>query len=142
MIYSRLTSDDVDQIVSLQQSCFPDGWDKQMLVSGLDSGNLLGITAKKDGKLFAFVTFSVNCDFAEINDILVLPECRRQGVGKQLLQMVEKQVKTLTQKIFLEVRERNLPAINLYKSQGFIQLSIRKKYYKDGENALVMHKEL
>ena len=43
-------------------------------------------------------------------------------------------------KLFLEVRESNLPAISLYEKYGFIKISQRKKYYKDGENADVMLK--
>ena len=142
MTFAFLSDADIDQIVCLQESCFPDGWDKRMLIDGLNSGNLLGITAKQNGELCGFVTYSVNSDFAEINDILVSPKNRKQGLGKHLLQRLEDNIKTQTQKIFLEVRESNFPAINLYKRQGFIQASIRKKYYQDGENALVMYKEL
>lgn len=142
MTFAFLTTKDIDQIVCLQQSCFPDGWDKQMFLDGFNSGNLFGITAKQGESLCGFITYSANCDFAEINDILVSPDYRKQGLGKQLLQMAENQIQSQTKKIFLEVRESNFPAINLYKSQGFTQNSIRKKYYQDGENALVMLKEL
>ena len=44
--------------------------------------------------------------------------------------------------MFLEVRSSNTPAINLYKKAGFTNLSVRKKYYDDGEDAVVMAKEL
>ena len=49
----------------------------------------------------------------------------------------EKELKTL----FLEVRESNYPAINLYEKSGFKEVSRRKNYYKDGETAIVMKKE-
>jgi ribosomal-protein-alanine N-acetyltransferase len=39
---------------------------------------------------------------------------------------------------YLEVRESNYAAIKLYKKAGFIDLYKRKKYYRDGENAIVM----
>ena len=44
-------------------------------------------------------------------------------------------------KVLLEVRESNLPAKNLYIKHGFEQISIRKKYYSDGENAVILIKE-
>ena len=43
--------------------------------------------------------------------------------------------------LFLEVRESNMPAINLYQKYGFTQVGKRPKYYRDGETALVMKKE-
>ncbi len=46
-------------------------------------------------------------------------------------------------KIFLEVRESNIPAISLYNGFGFKQVGMRKDYYeKPVENALLMLKEL
>ena len=141
MTFTSLSVELVDCIVQLQNSCFPDGWDKKMLLDGLNNG-LLGIVAIDSDEILGFITYSKNIDFAEINDILVAPAFRRQGLAKQLLKRIESLLKNKTQKIFLEVRESNLSAINLYKSAGFKQISVRKKYYSDGENALVMQKEL
>ena len=141
MTFTSLSVELVDCIVQLQNSCFPDGWDKKMLLDGLNNG-LLGIVAIDSDEILGFITYSKNIDFAEINDILVAPAFRRQGLAKQLLKRIELILKDKTQKIFLEVRESNFPAISLYKSAGFKQISVRKKYYSDGENALVMQKEL
>ena len=141
MTFTSLSVELVDRIVDLQNSYFPDGWDKKMFLDGLSNG-LCGIVAIDNDEILGFITYSESIDFAEINDILVAPAFRRQGLAKQLLNRVEFLLKDKTQKIFLEVREGNLPAINLYKSVGFNQISIRKKYYSDGENALVMNKEL
>lgn len=141
MTFTSLSVELVDCIVQLQNSCFPDGWDKKMLLDGLNNG-LCGIVAIDSDEILGFITYSKNIDFAEINDILVAPAFRRQGLAKQLLNRIESLLKDKTQKIFLEVRESNFPAINLYKSAGFKQISVRKKYYSDGENALVMQKEL
>ena len=45
------------------------------------------------------------------------------------------------ERIFLEVRESNVPARNLYKSRDFAEMGIRKHYYSDnGENAIIMMK--
>ena len=58
-----------------------------------------------------------------------------QGLEKALL---EKNI----EKIFLEVRLSNLPAQNLYIKNGFNRINVRKSYYSDGEDAVVMAKEL
>ena len=39
---------------------------------------------------------------------------------------------------YLEVRVDNAPAINFYKNNGFKELGLRKGYYRDGTDALVM----
>ena len=44
--------------------------------------------------------------------------------------------------VFLEVRESNACAIGLYKKFAFNEIAVRKKYYPDGENAVVMKKEI
>lgn len=70
----------------------------------------------------------------DVISIAVSETCRRAGVGSKLLKSV------LTQKseLFLEVRESNINAIAFYKNYGFNSVGIRKKYYPDGENAIIM----
>jgi cellulose biosynthesis protein BcsQ len=46
------------------------------------------------------------------------------------------------EKIFLEVRKSNIPAKSLYEKIGYKEISVRKKYYSDGEDAVVMAKEI
>lgn len=70
----------------------------------------------------------------DVISIAVRENCRRTGVGSELLKSVLKQ-KT---ELFLEVRESNINAIAFYKNYGFNSVGIRKKYYHDGENAIIM----
>lgn len=70
----------------------------------------------------------------DVISIAVRENCRRTGVGSELLKSVLKQ-KT---ELFLEVRESNAQAISFYKNNGFTSVGIRKKYYPDGENAIIM----
>jgi len=46
------------------------------------------------------------------------------------------------QKMFLEVDSRNRPAIALYQAAGFHQKGMRKAYYSDGSDALIMQADL
>ncbi len=46
-------------------------------------------------------------------------------------------LKDIKKNIFLEVRENNTAAIALYKKIGFKQTTIRKKYYRNGDNAKI-----
>lgn len=70
----------------------------------------------------------------DIISIAVKEPYRRAGVGGKLLKSV---LATKTE-VFLEVRETNAQAISFYKKHGFAPVGIRKKYYSDGENAIIM----
>lgn len=70
----------------------------------------------------------------DIVSIAVKESYRRAGVGGELLKSA---LATKTE-LFLEVRETNAQAISFYKKYGFKSVGNRKKYYPDGENAIIM----
>ncbi len=78
-------------------------------------------------------------DEAHLLNVAVDESCRRQGVGRSL---VENLLQTATargvQKVFLEVRTKNAAAVAMYEALGFETLSVRKRYYPDGEDAFDM----
>ena len=72
-------------------------------------------------------------------NIVVRKDKRKEGIGSKLLEAIferAKEWKTLS--ITLEVNEKNIPAINLYKKFGFEQVGLRKKYYHNTDNAIIM----
>ena len=76
---------------------------------------------------------------AEILNLFVSEGYRGFGIGKELMERVievcnENEIEQLT----LEVRKSNLYAIKMYVDLGFQQAAIRKQYYEDGEDALLM----
>ena len=76
----------------------------------------------------------------EIQRIAVLPECRRLGVGRKMMEaMVNDAMANQVHAISLEVRESNLAARKLYESFGFAAEAVRKGYYHNPlEDALIM----
>ena len=64
-------------------------------------------------------------------------------MGGRILELLEKIASEHNMTaLSLEVRESNLPAISLYLKYGFIKNGLRKRYYKDNENAVLMMKNL
>lgn len=136
-----LDKTDIPFLVSARDS-FPDAWDEKMLLSAFNAGNFFGFIAE-DGVPAGFITYSVNIDTADLQDLFVAENYRRKGVAYALIASFIKDAKSRgVKKLFLEVRESNTPAITLYKKAGFDLISVRNKYYSDGENALVLVKEL
>lgn len=140
-----LTAENVNEIVYLQQkSNFSDGWTEKMLVDGFIKGGLKAFGVYFNGtNLVAFVTYSF-CDVdVEIQDILVDKEFRKKGIATYILNELYKILKDFEVKnIFLEVREGNKSAKHLYIKNGFTLINTRKKYYSNGENALILQKIL
>ena len=141
-----LTKNDTAFLISACNT-FSDAWNENMLLSAFRAGNFYGFIAEEnfggENTPIGFITYSVNIDTADLQDLFVAEEYRGRGVGKALVSAFidaarEKGVK----KLFLEVRESNEAAIGLYALAGFKFISIRKKYYADGENAFIYVKEL
>jgi [ribosomal protein S18]-alanine N-acetyltransferase len=77
-------------------------------------------------------------DEAEILNLAVDPDRRRRGIGSALLAAVLERARGT---VFLEVAEPNLPAIALYRKQGWVDVGLRSGYYNQGTvNAVVMKK--
>ena len=142
MIFRSLESSDSAAIADLFEKSFSDGWDENMLRSGFNGGLLHALGAFDGQKLVGVITYSLGIDSADVEDLAVLPEMRRKKIAKLLVIQAIERIKRSVGKILLEVRETNAAAIALYISVGFKKISVRKKYYADGENALVMAKEI
>lgn len=143
MIVKELTDKDVDIITALYQTDFSDGWNKQMLLSSFSSGRFKCFGAFKEDILIGVVAFTLSLDFADIESVVTKLEFRRKGVADLLIKSALESIKQQNlSSVLLEVRAGNLPAINLYLKQGFNKISVRKGYYLDGEDAIILKKEL
>lgn len=121
---------------------FPDGWKKEMILSSLKGETFGGLIEEENGKTIAAITFDKAADSADIECVYVLPEKRKNGYALSLINALLAELsESGTEKVFLEVRESNVPARSLYKKAGFTEISVRKRYYGE-ENAVVMVKEI
>jgi len=94
-------------------------------------------------EIIGFINFWIVPDGIELNNIIIRDEYRGKGYGALLMDFLIKCAQFLkSEKIFLEVKEDNLIAQNLYKKYGFKKLYVRKRYYSDNKDAIVMIKEL
>jgi len=94
-------------------------------------------------RVIGFLDSKVILDEAEILMIAVEKSMQSKGVGRFILnEFIKDMKKSCVKEIFLEVAEDNTKAINFYKSLGFKEFDIRKKYYKDDKNAILMKKSV
>ena len=76
----------------------------------------------------------------DIVNIVVDPKYRRRGIANELINFSISYFDDLNS-VMLEVNEHNKEAINLYKKNGFIEISRRKKYYGN-DDALIMKRDV
>ena len=92
---------------------------------------------QEENRVVGFLTAFSSIDSADLTNIAVLPEYRRQGIAGALLQALL--AETGEKEIFLEVRESNQNAIAFYQKYDFEQVGLRKNFYQNPtEHALVM----
>jgi len=96
------------------------------------------------GRIVAFLILSTVLDESEILQVAVKKEYQRSGFAAALLEEVFGFCREMgISKIFLEVREGNLPARSLYEKFGFEEAGLRKGYYENPrENGVIMAKNL
>ena len=137
------TMDDLDAIAQMEQECFPDPWSRRMLADSFLSDRFCGVLLEENGGLVAYGGMSVVEDEAEIELIAVNEMYRRCGRGKKVLDdLIALAKERGVKRVFLEVRVSNAAAQLLYLKSGFAGLYCRSRYYPDGEDAVVMVKEL
>jgi [ribosomal protein S18]-alanine N-acetyltransferase len=104
----------------------------------LDRPFVVVLVAGLADEVVGFLSLQLTADEAEILDLGVLGAYRRRGIGKLLLEraraIAEEQG---VLQLFLEVRRTNLAAVALYRACAFSQVGERKRYYRDGEDALL-----
>ena len=114
-----------------------------MLVSSFESEAFTGLIAEDGDEILGYGGITVAADSADVENVAVTEEYRRGGVGRKLLSKLCERAKELgAKKVFLEVRVSNSPAMRLYLKSGFTGAYARTRYYSDGEDCLVMVKEL
>ena len=78
-------------------------------------------------------------DEAHVINVAVAPAERRRGIGRALVQTLLAYAREhAIAKVLLEVRAGNSAAIGLYRSLGFAEFNVRRRYYPDGEDAIEM----
>ena len=140
MDFRRSLPDDATQIASLEQSIFPDPWSRDSITETICTEGAMCFTAVSEGRVVAYVLGRIIAPEGEIYRVAVAPECRQRGIGYRLLDYAVKTSKGQgLERLFLEVRSKNVPAIRLYTAYGFKEIGIRKNYYKDPQDdAIVM----
>ena len=140
MEFRRSIPADATGIASLEEEIFNDAWSYRDVQDLICTEGGMCFTALEDGEVIAYVIGRLIAPEGEIYRVAVAPHKRQRGIGYRLLDYAVKTSKGQgLERLFLEVRSRNIPAIRLYTAYGFKEIGTRKNYYKDPQDdAIVM----
>lgn len=139
----------------IERASFDRPWPYEAFERYVDArGFLVGVDPAKSGTgpideapVIGFVVGTITPnhgrDFGHIKDLAVHPDTRNEGVGTTLLTAsIERLAAADARTVKLEVRESNAAAQRLYRRHGFERFRRVPAYYDDGEDAIVMIKQL
>ncbi len=144
--YGELAIGDADRCAELEAQLFPgdDPWSAIAFVRELESKHNHYVAARVDGVLVGYAGISrlgrkPPYEY-EIHTIGVDPDFQGQGIGRELLDRMLAIASGGV--VFLEVRTDNAAALGLYQSAGFVNVGLRKRYYRvSGADAYTMRRE-
>lgn len=132
----------LDGLVKVEEEAFNSGYARKTFEKEFENKIAIYLVAILDNRVVGYIGVWNICGAADVIDIAVLKAFRRQGIGRML---IEEMTKVCRQKdvfeINLEVRVSNLAARELYKKVGFVENGLRKKYYENTEDAILMTKK-
>ncbi|WP_139359707.1 ribosomal protein S18-alanine N-acetyltransferase [Arthrobacter sp. SRS-W-1-2016] len=137
----NMTPDDVTAVEVLERRLFPvDAWPMQMFfdeLAQIDTRRY--VVAEADGKIVAYAGLMCIEPIADVQTIAVVPEFEGRGIGSAILtELIEEARRRGAVEVLLEVRADNPRAQALYVRFGFEQIHVRRRYYRDGTDALIM----
>jgi len=137
----NIEPDDLETISQIELESSLNPWSLQTLNKTLEEKSTIALlTQSLDKKIISYLFCKYVLDEIEIENITTSNNFCRQGYASKLLNyLIQKGMQLKVKNFFLEVRYSNKKAISLYKKTGFKKLGIRKKYYQDGENAILMN---
>ena len=130
---------DLPALVALEQELFgADAWSESLIREEIEGPGRRFVVADD---LSGYAVTMTAGDIVDLLRIGVRPEARRSGVASRLLDELLVDTEDAS-RMLLEVSERNESAVAFYVAHGFTRIDVRPRYYRDGSDALVLHRTL
>ncbi len=139
----RFKEDDILKIVELENSTLNTSLGFDMLKSSLDNEMAYFFVLEENEKILGYISTMFDGEIVEILNFAVDKSYQHKGLGSKILAYIDNYFYSLNAKsMILEVRNNNISAIKIYEKFGFKQIHIRKNYYSNGDDALILEHKL
>ena len=137
----NIEKNDIPRLVLLEEELLKETVGEEMLAAELHNTFARFYVATFNDIVIGYLSCWMVEDTVDIINVVIDSKYQHQGFGQALFSKMEEEAKLNNcNNIMLEVKETNLNAIKFYQKQGYEQISIRKNYYQDHTNALIMKK--
>ena len=135
-----MRSSDLDRVMAIEEASFSTPWSRTSFRNLMGRGDADLWVTTVVGQLVGYSVVWYVGDESELGNLAVSPAWRRRGLGQwQLDRAMERALERGARRIFLEVRVSNRGAQDLYQRGGFVQVGVRRRYYRQPvEDARVM----
>ena len=137
-----MTEADLDSVMELEKAIFPNPWRRSFFLSDINRPQGMCVVAEDSGVILGYVV-AWGTEEVHLANLAVAEFERCRGVGGQLLDEVFAFARQhRAESVYLEVRVSNTIARKFYSDRGFVPTYLRKGYYENGEDAVIMEREV
>lgn len=135
---------DLPAVLHIERRSFSIPWQETTFRGLMRRHSASLLVAEEAGVLVGYAVLWYAANEAEIGDLSVLPEARRRGLGRWILEGAMREAgRRGAVQVFLEVREANADARRLYEKAGFVNVGVRPAHYSEPvEDAILMRRAL
>ena len=131
--------EDLPQVINIAHLSFSFPWSYSSFSQEFNNSFSRMLVVENNGQVAGYLCCWCVAGEVHILNVAVHPSYRRRGIARRLMEEIllearRERMRTAS----LEVRKGNLPAISLYHHLGFHQVGVRRQYYENGEDALIM----
>ena len=131
---------DMGEVLEIERQAFEFAWSEEDFLCCLRQRNCIGMVAEHNHRIVGFMIYELHKEKLHILNFAVAEDCRRRGVGSQMvLRLIDRLSQQRRKEILLEVREGNVPAQMFFQRQDFRAVTILRAHYDDtAEDAYIM----
>lgn len=127
----QMTEKDVPTVALIERDCFSEPWSEQGFLDGMDNFTVFFAAEDDRGNVVGYIGMYLMKPEGEITNVAVAKEVRGRGIGAALVVAMQQWAEEHgIERIVLEVRVSNAPAIHVYEEKGFITIGVRKNFYR------------
>lgn len=143
--FRKFSLSDLPEVMEIEKASFPatKAYPKRRFEKYYKKYPIGFIVAEKKREIIGYIVGQIKKDSAEIVSLAIKPAWRRKGVGTAFINyLIDHFKKNGYREIFLRTRTKNKFVISFYQNIGFKIIKIIKNYYRNGDDAYLMKKNL
>jgi len=139
----RLKKEDITSIINLEKETLNTSLGENILNDSINNSMAFFFVLEENDNILGYISTMFDGEIVEILNFCVNKNYQHKGLGTKILSFIDNYfIKLNAKSIILEVKDKNLNAIKIYKKFGFKKIHVRKNYYSNGDDALILNKKI